>query len=267
MRQPTFYLPHGGGPCFFMDDPQGTWTGMAAFLRSVPSLLPDPPRAILVVSGHWETRGGFALTGSERPSLYFDYYGFPAHTYQLRYDAPGDPALAAHVAHLLGAAGLPAMVDPQRGLDHGVFVPLKVMYPEAQLPVVELSLEHSLDPALHLALGAALAPLRDEGVLLLCTGMSFHNLRALGDPRATAPAQQFDDWLTATCALPGAARAPRLAAWADAPGARLCHPRAEHLLPLMVAAGAASGSGRQVYSEIVLETRISGFAFDDATQD
>jgi aromatic ring-opening dioxygenase catalytic subunit (LigB family) len=96
-RLPSFYVPHGGGPCFFMDDPQGTWNGMAAFLRGLPTSLPRRPRAILMISGHWETRG-FALTSHPAPPLVYDYYGFPAHTYQLRYDAPGDPALAADVA-------------------------------------------------------------------------------------------------------------------------------------------------------------------------
>lgn len=262
MSLPAFYLPHGGGPCFFMHDPEGTWTGMGAFLRALPATLPETPRAILIVSGHWETRGGFALTGSASPPLIYDYYGFPPHTYQLRYDAPGEPALAADVAGRLVRAGLPAAVDPQRGLDHGVFVPLKVMYPEADVPVIELSLERSLDAAQHLALGRALAPLREQGVLLVGAGMSFHNLAALGDPRATAPSAAFDEWLTSSCELPAAPRSQRLAAWQDAPSARVAHPRPEHLLPLMVAAGSSAASGRRIYSERVLGTWISGFAFD-----
>ena len=260
-RQPTFYLPHGGGPCFFMDDPQGTWTGMAAFLRALPATLPEKPRAILVVSGHWETQG-FAVTAHPQPPLVYDYYGFPAHTYALRYDALGEPALAAQVVALLQAAGLTAATDASRGLDHGVFVPFKVIYPEADIPVVELSLDRSLDPALHLAMGRALAPLRDQGVLIVGAGMSFHNLRALGDPRATAPSQQFDDWLSAALALPAADRGARLAQWASAPAARICHPREEHLLPLMVAAGASDGAAAKPYSQRVLQTQISGWRFD-----
>lgn len=261
MRQPALFVPHGGGPCFFMDDPQGIWTGMAAFLRSVPALLPEPPRALLVVSGHWETRGGFALTGSAQPPLLFDYYGFPPHTYQLRYDAPGDPALAGKIAAMLNAAGLPATLDAERGYDHGVFVPLKVIYPEANIPVLELSVEHGLDPALHLRVGAALAPLRDDGVLLLCTGMSFHNMRAYRDARATNPSAQFDAWLTQSCELPAPQRTARLLEWEKAPAARISHPRHEHLLPLFVAAGSSEQPGRRIYSEKVLETMISGFAF------
>lgn len=261
MRQPTFFIPHGGGPCFFMDDPRGIWTGMAAFLRSLSATLPESPRAVLIVSGHWET-DGFAFTGAERPSLVYDYYGFPPHTYELRYDAPGSPTLAARAAALLVDAGIKALVDPTRGLDHGVFVPLKVALPDADIPVVEMSVDRTLDPALHVAAGRALAALRDEGVLILASGMSFHNMRGYGDPRFTAPSQAFDTWLTQAAEQTGAARAESLAHWESAPAARLSHPEAEHLLPLMIAAGASEAAGEQVYSEKVLETMISGFRFN-----
>jgi len=261
-RQPTFYVPHGGGPCFFMEDPQGTWQGMERFLRELPTQLPERPKAILIVSGHWETRGGFALTSHPRPPLVYDYYGFPPHTYQLRYDAPGAPELAERTRGLLAAAGFPAALDAERGLDHGVFVPLKVVYPDADIPVVELSLERSLDPALHLAVGRALAPLRDEGVLLIGAGMSFHNLRALGDARAQAPSVAFDDWLGTALTLPAAERDAALQAWDSAPAARICHPREEHLLPLLVAAGASDRPGTRIYREIVLQVAISGYRFD-----
>lgn len=244
-----------------MDDPQGTWTGMEDFLRSLPQSLPSLPRAILVVSGHWETQG-FSLTSSGAPPLVYDYYGFPPHTYQIRYPAPGEPALAGEIATLLNDAGFVAGLDEARGLDHGVFVPLKVVYPDASIPVVELSLDGSLDAGLHLALGQALRPLRDRGVLLFCAGMSFHNLRALGDPRALAPSMAFDAWLGDACALPFAERTQRLSQWESAPAARVCHPRPEHLLPLMVAAGAGDAPGKRIYNERVLGTMISGFRFD-----
>lgn len=258
---PSFYVPHGGGPCFFMPDPNATWSGMAQFLRGIPATIPASPRALLVVSGHWET-AGLALTGSQAPSLVYDYYGFPPETYRLTYPAPGDPALAARVASLLEDHGFPATVDASRGLDHGVFVPLKVVYPDASIPVVELSLDAGLDPARHLAVGRALRELRRDGVLLFCAGMSFHNLRALGDPRALAPSQAFDAWLGEACALPGEARADRLAKWEQAPAAHIAHPRPEHLLPLMVAAGASDAPGTRIYNERVLGTMISGFRFD-----
>lgn len=259
-RQPTFYLPHGGGPCFFMDDPAGTWTGMRMFLETIPARLPRRPDAILVVSGHWET-DGLALTGAAQPPLLFDYYNFPAHTYQLRYDAPGDPALATRAAALLAGAGLNARIDPARGFDHGVFIPMKVAFPDAAIPVVEMSVDKSLDPGLHLAAGRALSPLRDDNILILATGMSFHNMRGYGDPRSTAPSQAFDDWLTHAVEEAGPRRDETLKTWASAPGGRYAHPREEHLLPLMVAAGAAVAPGQRIYSEIVTETAISAFCF------
>jgi aromatic ring-opening dioxygenase catalytic subunit (LigB family) len=260
-RQPTLFIPHGGGPCFFMDDPRGMWSGMAAFLRSLPDLLPEPPKAILLVSGHWETQG-FAFTGNSAPPLIYDYYGFPPHTYQLTFPAPGDPALAARAAGLLEGAGIAAQVDPEHGLDHGVFIPLKVAWPDAEVPVVEMSVDRTLDPALHIAAGRALAPLRDEGVLIIGSGMSFHNMRAYGDPRALDPSALFDDWLTKAVAQTGAARDAALGGWKEAPAGAFSHPREEHLIPLMVAAGAAAGPGEQIFGGEVLSTRISGYRFD-----
>jgi aromatic ring-opening dioxygenase catalytic subunit (LigB family) len=243
-----------------MPDPRGTWTGMAAFLNTLPSHFPTSPKAILLVSGHWET-DGFAFTGTAKPSLIYDYYGFPPQTYAIRYDAPGAPALAQRAAALLTAASLTATVDDNRGLDHGVFVPLKVAFPDAAIPVVEMSVERRLDPALHLAAGKALAPLRREGVAIIASGMSFHNMRGYNDPRFTAPSEAFDAWLSESAALPGPARAERLTQWENAPAARLSHPAAEHLLPLMVAAGASESPGRKIYSEHVLQTAIAGFEF------
>lgn len=233
---------------------------MAAFLRGLADRLPQRPRAILVVSGHWET-DGFAFTGAAMPEPLYDYHGFPPETYALRYDAPGDPALAARAADLLRAAGLRAGVDTARGLDHGVFVPMKVAFPEADIPVVEMSVDRDLDPAAHVAAGRALAVLRDEGVLMIGSGMSFHNMRGYGDPRFTEPSEAFDRWLTAAVEAAPDTRAAALDHWADAPAARLSHPREEHLLPLMVAAGASDAPGQRIYRERVLETAISGYAF------
>ena len=180
IKQPSLFIPHGGGPCFFMPDPHHIWTGMASFLQQLAGMLPEKPKAIIVVSGHWET-GGFAFTGTAHPGLIYDYSGFPPDTYQLRYDVPGAPALAESAARLLLAAGLTASVDPVRGLDHGVFVPLKLVFPDADIPVIEMSVERNLDPALHTTAGRALAPLSDEGILIIGSGMSFHNMRGYVD--------------------------------------------------------------------------------------
>ncbi|MBB3174436.1 aromatic ring-opening dioxygenase catalytic subunit (LigB family) [Endobacter medicaginis] len=204
---------------------------------------------------------GLALTGSETPPLIYDYYGFPAHTYRLTYPAPGAPALAARAAALLGEAGFAASIDPSRGLDHGAFVPLKLAFPEADIPLVEMSLDRSRDPLLHLRAGQALAPLRDEGVLIIGSGMSFHNMRGYGDPRSTTPSEAFDAWLTETATLSGPERAERLARWTQAPSARFAHPEEEHLLPLMVAAGASEQPGQRIFHDLILETAISAFRF------
>ena len=263
-RLPTLFIPHGGGPCFFMEwtrSPADTWQRMADWLSSLVASLGVSPKALLVVSGHWE-EPGFAATGAAHPSLIYDYYGFPEHTYRLRWDAPGAPALATEVVERLGAAGLPARVDPTRGLDHGVFVPLKLVYPAADMPTVQLSLDRRLDPAYHIATGHALAGLRDEGVLIIGSGMSYHNMRGYGDPASTPIADRFDAWLTDSVEAEPAVREARLTAWTHAPNARDAHPREEHLLPLMVAAGAgAADPGRRIFSDRVMETRVSGYRF------
>lgn len=259
---PSTFLPHGGGPCFYMPDPRGLWTALGHYLAALPGTLPANPAALLVISGHWEAPA-FTLTGAaEHPGLIFDYYGFPPETYRLTWPAPGAPWLAARAAALLESAGLPAAIDPERGFDHGVFVPLKMAFPHADVPVVQMSLHASLDPAIQLAAGRALAPLRDEGVWIVGSGMSFHNLRAMGDPRALEPSLAFDRWLAGAVAAPAGERTALLEEWDTAPYARLCHPREEHLLPLMVAAGAASGPGTREFGQPILDGMISGFRFD-----
>lgn len=260
-RQPSVFIPHGGGPCFFMPDPQGMWTRMETFLREFPSTLSQRPTAILVISGHWEEQA-FTFGAAERPGLIYDYYGFPPETYQITWPAPGAPWLAERGAELIRSAGLPAATDATRGYDHGVFVPLKVAFPDADIPVVQMSLHHSLNPAAHLAAGAALAPLRDEGVVVIGSGMSFHNLRAMGDPRVEQPSREFDNWLTEAVESDAAERRERLSRWEAAPFARLCHPREEHLIPLMVAAGASPARGTRTYNEVVLGGAVSAFRFD-----
>lgn len=263
-RMPTLFVPHGAGPCFFMDwNPADAWDRMRAYLENIAANLPERPRAIVVVSGHW-LEPQIRVTAHPNPALIFDYYGFPEHTYQLAYPAPGSPALADAIVKRLCDAHIPAASDPQRGLDHGVFVPLKLMFPDADIPVVQVSLRSDLDAEAHLAFGRALAPLRDEGVLIVGSGMSFHNMRGYGDPAFTPISEQFDDWLVQTASAPGPAREAALRDWAQAPVARLCHPpRAEeHLLPLLVAAGAAGDSnGRQSFSDTVMHTALSGFQF------
>ena len=264
---PTWFIPHGGGPCFFMDwNPPHAWDRMAGFLKGLAATLPAPPRAIVVVSAHW-LEGAFSVTSGARPDLIFDYHGFPPHTYALQYPAPGEPALAARVAELLADAGLPAQQNASRGFDHGMFIPMLLMFPAADIPVVQLSLSTTLDPALHLAAGRALQALRQEGVLIIGSGMSYHNMRGYGDPRSGPISDEFDAWLTAAVQAAPPQRQQSLIDWAQAPSARLSHPpRAEeHLLPLMVVAGAAGeDAGLKVFTDRVMETTLSAFRFGPA---
>ena len=250
-----------------MDPPAGdphAWDAMAAYLRGIAADVGTRPRAILVISAHWETERP-AVTTAERPALLFDYYGFPEHTYRLEYPAPGSPALASRVRALLAGAGIASDADGARGYDHGVFVPFLLMFPDADIPIVQLSLRADLDPQAHLAIGRALAPLRDEGVLIVGSGMSYHNLRRFWstDAQDVDAAAQFDAFLTAAVETRETdLREERLAAWERAPGARIAHPRSEHLLPLMVVAGAgAADAGRRTYSDRVFGKAVSGFRF------
>lgn len=263
-RMPTWFIPHGGGPCFFMEwNPPHAWNRMADFLKGLAATLPRRPTAIVLVSAHWLTPE-VTVTSGAHPDLIYDYYGFPPHTYELTYPAPGAPALAQQIVALLQAAGIPSSADPARGFDHGVFIPLKLVFPEAQIPVVQLSLNDSLDPAQHLQVGHALEALRAQDVLIIGSGMSFHNMRAYGNPQYGPVSDAFDAWLTQAVESSPHAREQLLAHWAQAPGARDCHPpRAEeHLLPLMTVAGAAgSDAGHKAFSDRVLETTLSAFRF------
>lgn len=262
-RMPVVFLPHGGGPWPFVElgmFPRAEVDALAAYTRSIANATPARPHALLVISAHWEAPVATVMTAA-RPPILYDYYGFPPESYQITWPAPGDPALAARVRALLDAAGLESAEDGARGFDHGTFIPLKLTYPEADIPTVQLSLERSLDPARHLAIGRALAPLRDEGVLLVGSGMSYHNMRGFGG-RGRADSETFDAWLRETAEADPATRDERLTRWESAPAARAAHPREEHLLPLMVVAGAAGADhGQTAFSDHFGATRISAYHF------
>jgi len=236
---PTFFISHGGGPWPWMKDQMnGAYDRLEASLQAMPRQLAARPKAVLVISGHWEARE-FSVMASPAPPMIYDYSGFPQHTYAIKYAAPGSPQTAQRVHDLIEAAGFPAQLDARRGFDHGTFAPLAVIYPDADVPVLQLSLKQGYDPADHLAVGRALAPLRDEGVLIVGSGLSYHNLREFG-PRAKAPSAAFDAWLQQTLvAASPEQRVARLLAWETAPSARAAHPQEDHLLPLMVVVGAA----------------------------
>lgn len=261
---PVVYLPHGGGPWPFVDlgfsDARET-SALLSYLRSVAALPGERPRALLVISSHWEEAVPTVMT-AERPPMLYDYYGFPPESYEITWPAPGDPALAKRVQDLLSAAGIESATDEKRGFDHGTFVPFKLTYPDADIPAIQLSLKTGLDPKEHLAIGRALAPLRDEGVFILGSGLTFHNLRALRDPRSVPISETFDAWLRETMTKPPAERDALLERWTSAPGARAAHPREEHLIPLMVIAGAAqSDLGRVAYNGAMNHLRLSAYHF------
>ncbi len=249
-RLPTYFISHGGGPWPWMKEQLGgAYDQLEVALARMPAEIGATPRAVLMLSAHWEAPE-FTVQTNAAPDMLYDYGGFPDFTYRIRYPAPGAPDVAARVRAALAAAGIASAEDAQRGFDHGMFAPMAVIYPRADVPVLQLSLKRGLAPGAHLALGRALAPLRDEGILVVGSGLSYHNLRAFG-PAARAPSAAFDAWLHDTLAIADAsARADALAHWERAPAARLAHPREEHLLPLMVALGAAEGeAATRVYHE------------------
>lgn len=250
MSHPTvLYLPHGGGPLPLLGD--SAHAELVTFLHQWPQTNAIP-KQIVLVSAHWEARVP-SITGSANPSLIYDYGGFPPEAYDIQYPAPGSPALALSLRDTLQSAGFAALIEPSRGYDHGMFVPLKLMYPLADIPCIQLSLLKSLDPAQHWAIGAALSELFDDQTLVIGSGLSFHNLSVFRstDQALVEHAQQFDDWLVDTCtneSIDAATRQQRLIDWEQAPAARLCHPREEHLLPCHVCAGVAAGRpARAVY--------------------
>ncbi len=264
-RTPAYYIPHGGGPCFFMDwSPPDTWNTLGAWLRALPSELETAPAALLVVSAHW-VEEEFTVLSKPEPELLYDYYGFPEHTYELSWPAPTAPEFEPKLRRLLDAAGIPYASDPERDFDHGVFIPGLLSFPQADVPVLQISLRRGFDPAAHLALGRALAPLRDEGVLILGSGMSFHNMRAFhyGDNELIPGSEEFDVWLReAVVGTSPEERARRLSDWERVPGGRFAHPYEDHLLPLMVTAGAAGAdAGAVAFSCRAMGAPLVAFRF------
>ena len=250
------FTPHGGGPLPLLNEPGHA--AMNRFLRGFPATI-EKPDAIIVISAHWE-EPVVAITAAASPSLLFDYYGFPAETYEYQYPAPGNPKLAERIESLLQSAGIDSRLDLQRGFDHGMFVPLMMMYPEADIPCIQVSLAASLDAASHVRIGQALGTLKDENLLILGSGFSFHNMQALmnkNDDSIDQRNQEFETWLAQTCSdqsLSEQERETRLLAWEQAPQARYCHPREEHLLPLQVCYGVGQSAATTVFQD-----KVAGF--------
>lgn len=263
---PVAFIPHGGGPMPLMGLDQDR--SLVEFLQGFGTLVPIPT-AVLVISAHWEEEVATVLT-ADKPDLYFDYYNFPEETYQYTYPVPGAPNIAQEVLALLNNVGIDCEENSERGLDHGVFVPLKLIYPKANIPCLQLSLLKNLDPEQHMQIGEALGALREQGILIIGSGFSFHNLDLLKtgiNSDALNRSIEFDTWLKNICANPKLSKEERVAGlthWAQAPQGRFSHPREEHLIPLHVCMGAANYQPADViYDEVLMGIKNSGFLWQE----
>ena len=247
------YIPHGGGPLPLLDE--ATYGNLNTYLRGFKDSI-EKPDAIIVISAHWE-EPVVSITARPKPPMLFDYYGFPPETYEYEYPAPGEPELAGRVHELLGNSGIQSRLDHDRGFDHGVFIPLMLMYPQADIPCIQISLCDAMDAAFHIRLGKALTGLKQDNLLILGSGYSFHNMSVLMSQANESNQQKnrlFEDWLAQTCSDTGLSeieREHRLADWTLAPHARFCHPREEHLLPLQVCYGVGGSAATTTFQEPV----------------
>lgn len=263
MKNTILYLPHGGGPLPLLGHP--SQHRLVNFLQSIDTII-SKPSAIIIFSAHWES-SAVSITASSSPPLVYDYYGFPSEAYDITYQAPGSPELAELIFQTLVDGEINATMDDQRGFDHGMFVPLKLMYPDADIPCVQVSLVKGLSPRLHIEIGKLLANLPQQNLLVIGSGMSFHNPHALRSPKLQDPAkgEEFAEWLYNTLisdTLPDTERLSHLANWTHAPGAQYCHPREEHLLPLHVCMGMATMLHRKaqvVFDDTLMHHRVLGF--------
>ena len=256
----VLFIPHGGGPLPLLGD-EGHQEMVNFLEKMTPSL--GQPSALLVISAHWEEEKA-TITNGKMPALIYDYSGFPDEAYDIKYPAPGNPELAERIHSLLQDKGIESTLDNNRGFDHGLFIPLKIMYPEATIPCVQLSLLNSLDPKAHIQIGKALSELRNENVLVIGSGFSFHNMKAFFQATG-APDQgndEFEHWLIDTCTnnkITANEREAKLETWTEAPFARYCHPREEHLLPLHVCYGFSSSAAELVFDGKILGKKASAF--------
>ena len=260
---PVLYLPHGAGPLPLLGD-KGQ-ENLVTFLKGLPQTIREPS-AILIISAHWEEPQATITSGSQ-PNLIYDYSGFPPEAYEIQYPASGNSELAKEISGLIERDGIEVKLNEQRGFDHGLYVPLKLMYPEAQIPCLQLSLLNSLEPSEHIVLGKSLASLRNKNVLIIGSGLSFHNLKLFFRPEMESHKQSiaFDQWLVDTCTnetISISKREQQLNEWTKAPYARHCHPREEHLMPLHVCFGAASMEtplAQVIYNDDFMGARTSAF--------
>lgn len=259
---PTLFISHGGGPWPYIPQMKEQFKKTAQWLTDLPNTLPEKPKAILSISGHWEEET-VTVSSAKNPEMIFDYSGFPEHTYHIKYPAPGSPEIAKRIHGLLTQAGIKNNDDATHGFDHGTFVPLVLMYPKAEVPVISMSIKANYSPLEHLKIGQALKPLRDEGVLIIGSGLSYHNMRGFGSAGAGPVSQQFGQWLETTISESNPEKRNQLLQeWEKAPAARLAHPYEDHLVPLMVVAGAAGNDvGHVEFVDHVMGVDMASYRF------
>lgn len=257
----TVFLSHGGGPMPLLGDPGHKQ--LVTCLKSLPDKL-ITPKAIVVFSAHWEGEA-VEITAHDTPELLYDYYGFPPEAYEIDYPIKGQSNLAKTIEQHLNRHAIHAQLNTSRGFDHGVFVPLKIMYPLGDIPCVQVSLLNNLEPQTHINIGKALQPLLQQDILFIGSGFSFHNLPAFfqtPDPASKQANQAFENWLTDTCSntnISEQQRESQLVNWAKAPHAQYCHPREEHLLPLHICYGLNQTPCQEHISVTVLNKLASTF--------
>ncbi|MDX8381415.1 MAG: class III extradiol ring-cleavage dioxygenase [Ghiorsea sp.] len=255
----VLYLSHGGGPLPILGDE--SHQEMIKVLQQITRKI-KKPSAIIMVSAHWE-EDIVSITSASNPPLIYDYYGFPEEAYSISYPCLGSPELAKKVHQMFEEAGLHSQLDRKRGFDHGLFIPLKIMYPDADIPCIQISLNLNLDAATHINLGKALTNIDTENLLFIGSGFSFHNMKAFfssDEKHAQSKNIEFDEWLIETCSsqqLDEKQREQRLINWEQAPSARYCHPREEHLLPLHVCYGLAQGPCSEPFKLSILNKKAS----------
>lgn len=259
----VIYMSHGGGPLPLLGDK--SHSQMVLFMKRIAQTI-KKPEAIVVVSAHWEESVP-TIIGSPEPPLLYDYYGFPEEAYSIHYDLPGNPNLAQQVQELLSDSRIDAKIELTRGFDHGVFIPLMLMYPEGSIPTIQISLIKGLNPQKHMEIGKALRKLRNENMLIVGSGFSFHNMNAFTWANDNVRDQKndlFQDHLIKTCTNADSIEANlvSLIEWENYPNARYCHPREEHMLPLHVCMGVAESTGRIVFDDYILGKRAIAVMWD-----
>ncbi len=257
------YFSHGGGPLPILGDPGHR--AMNRFMKSLPNEI-RKPEAIVVFSAHWEQRE-VTIQAGESPNMVYDYFGFPEQAYSIKYPAEGNPELAQRISKILAENKIEHKLDSKRGFDHGLYIPLMMMYPEADIPCLQVSLISGLDEKAHIDLGKAMRQLLNENILFIGSGFSFHNLREFsfdGSNSKDARNDEFQDWLISAIAseMTEDERIKKLMNWEEVPSARYCHPRSEHLLPLHVCAGLAGGQGKTIFDDYIAGKRAVAFLWD-----